>query len=173
MLRRKPLHPLRELGRYVKLNYFCHGSVLQVFWFLAQIQPCENSTSHATPIRTDSGWNRSIGVSSEVPYTRRMSASTCSCSLNSHTKLDSLIVVWDATVLSFDCQTTVSRMSRTRVSDIVRSFRESHPDEHLSFAPQSLCQSEQDRFTLASHIFSGTGRAFRWWGIARRCYSSG
>ncbi len=25
-----PLHALRELGRYVKLNYFCHESVLQV-----------------------------------------------------------------------------------------------------------------------------------------------
>jgi hypothetical protein len=25
LLRGKPLHALRELGRYVKLNYFCHG----------------------------------------------------------------------------------------------------------------------------------------------------
>jgi hypothetical protein len=25
LLRGKPLHALREFGRYVKLNYFCHG----------------------------------------------------------------------------------------------------------------------------------------------------
>ena len=28
VLRRRPLQALREIGRYVKLDYFCHGSVL-------------------------------------------------------------------------------------------------------------------------------------------------
>src|SRR5258708_36588376 len=49
-----------------------------------------------------------------------MTSSTFSCSTNSHTMLDSLIVVWDATELSFDCQTNVLRMSGTpRVSDLL------------------------------------------------------
>ena len=30
VLRRKPLYTFRERIRYMKLNYFCHGSVLQI-----------------------------------------------------------------------------------------------------------------------------------------------
>ena len=33
LLQGNPLHAFRELGRYVKLNYFCHESVLQVICF--------------------------------------------------------------------------------------------------------------------------------------------
>jgi hypothetical protein len=42
-LRRKPLHSPRKLGWYVKLNYFCHGCVLQVFCSFPQVQPCQKS----------------------------------------------------------------------------------------------------------------------------------
>jgi hypothetical protein len=55
----------RELGRYVKLDYFCHRFSPSSRLFLP------------------------------------------------HRKLDSLIVAWDATELSFDCQTNVLQMSGT------------------------------------------------------------
>src|ERR1700738_948948 len=58
------------------------------------------------------------------------------------------MVVWDATELSFDCQTTVFRMSGTpRVSNLLPFIPKVTPTD-LSFGPQLLCQSEQGRFTL-------------------------
>jgi hypothetical protein len=103
---RDPLHTLQELGGYVKLNYFCHGSIPELPVLLPPTRLTTDFNVPAIPIRADSEWNRSTRVFSDEPYTARMTSSTCCCSLSCYTKLDSWTVVSDAA----GCHLIVKRM---------------------------------------------------------------
>ena len=77
--------------------------------------------------------------------------STCLCSINSHRKLNSLIVVWDATELSFDCQTTVLRMFGTQGSvTYFPLFPESTPTD-ASVSAHDYCVKRSKSVSLSLH----------------------
>jgi len=70
-MRRDPLHWLRKLDRYVKLNYFCHGSVPSIPALSSRTRRLHCYHSHPHSQRMDSAL-----VFSEAPYTTRMTSST-------------------------------------------------------------------------------------------------
>src|SRR5271167_3741318 len=84
-----------------------------------------------------------------------MTSSTCFCSLNSHTKLDSLMVVWDATGLSFDCQTNVLQLSRPRASVTCFVHSASCTPTSNSVSPHNHCAN---RSKTVSHYHPALGQ---------------
>ena len=94
-----------------------------------------------------------------------MTSSTCFCSPISPTKLDSLMVVWDATELSFDCQNECfANVPHTGVSDVLRSSREVVHRRAPQFRPIIIVSIGARPFH--SHLTRTSSRT-----IERRCQS--
>ncbi len=114
--RRDPLHALQELGGYVKLNYFRHGSILQV--------SCPSTTYKTAPTSMSLPFPFALTDGISQPEFSRITSSTVCWSLSSHSKLDSLIAVSDAA----GCHLIVKRMFCERPARIGQlPFREVAP----------------------------------------------
>ena len=128
MFRRNRLHALLEVARYIKLNYLRHSysppfSSCLVFFSFGAPRPWLMRVP-TTPIRIDSGWNRTSVASSEGPCKQHRTSSTCHFSRR-HDR-------------------------RSRGGDDSLTFLPHFTADGIFDPPEILCRLEQDRFITAS-----------------------
>jgi len=147
LLRGNPLHAFAKVNGYIKLNYLRHNLFLPFvfcdFVLHRRYAGLSLMRGPATPIRTGSRPSHTNAAFSEVPYTPRMTSSTWLFSITLATSVGRADRFWDATGLSFECQT------------IVRN-------SPFDARPSVLCPSGQDRFTsVPSDPIAAEKRGFR------------
>ena len=111
LLRGNPLHAFAKVNGYIKLNYLRHNLFLPFvfcdFVLHRRYAGLSLMRGPATPIRTGSRPSHTNAAFSEVPYTPRMTSSTWLFSITLATSVGRADRFWDATGLSFECQTIV------------------------------------------------------------------
>jgi hypothetical protein len=128
MFRRNRLHAPLEVARYIKLNYLRHSysppfSSCLVFFSFGAPRPWLMRIP-TTPIRIDSGRNRTTVASSEGPCKQHRTSSTCHFSRR-HDR-------------------------RSRGGDDSLPFLPHFTADGIFDPPEILCRLEQDRFITAS-----------------------